>query len=96
MLGIIAGSAAAEAFLLDPANYIGWTVFNCDVSGLGRAQKDHRLAVYKSHIRKVKGDRFGFAAFAGERALHLRQILFSELAAEPHPAFFVFSTWSNL
>ena len=92
----ILGGGAAEPLLLDPADHVGRTILDSNVPRLGRTEKDHRFAVYKGHIRKVKGDRFGFAAFAGERALHLRQIFFSELAAEPHPAFFVFSTWSNL
>src|SRR5438552_126937 len=93
----IGGIAAAESFLFYPADDVGRAVFDCDVSRFGRTKKHHRLAIHKGHIRKVERHSLGFGTFSGKRALHFRQILFSQLAAQPHlERLFVFSARGDL
>src|SRR5262249_30428163 len=88
---------AAEAFLLNPADHPRGTIFDADISRLGRTEKHHRLAVNKCHIRKVERLRLRFGILAGEQPFYFRKVLFSQLATQAHPErFFFFTGWCDL
>src|SRR5437867_8825316 len=80
-LRIVAGRAA-ETLLLNPADDVGGTILDRDLSRLGRAEKDHRFAVHKGHVCKIKRDVLGPGVFLGKRTFQFANVFLSELAAE--------------
>ena len=96
LLRIVAGTTA-EAFLLNPANHVRRAILDRNISCLGRTKKHHRLAVHKSHVGEIEGNRLRLGTFGGKCALHFRKIFLSELTAQAHPeGLFIFPSWRNL
>src|SRR5205823_8299664 len=71
---------AAQSFLLDPANNVRRTIFDRDLSRLGRTKEYHRVAVHKGHIRKIERCRLRRAALR-QQPFDFRQVLLRELPA---------------
>ena len=85
---------SAEAFLLDPADNVGRTILDGDITRLGGTQKNHGFAVNKCNVRQVYGD--GRVGASGRQcAFQFRNVFFRELTTQPDAQLLVVLGWRN-
>jgi len=87
---------AAESFLLNPANHVGRTIFDRDITRLYRTEKPHGLAVHERDVREINRNRLR-GGLAGQQALDFWNIFLSQLSTQPQlEVVTIFSIWSDL
>src|SRR5881628_3705710 len=87
---------AAESFLLNPADDIGRTIFDRDITRLCRTEKHHGVAVHERDVREINRNRFR-GGFAGQEPLDFWNIFLSQLSTQPQlEVVTIFPIWSDL
>ena len=87
---------AAESFLLNPANDIGRTIFDRDITRLYRTEKHHGLSVHEGDVREINRNHLR-GGHAGQQALDFWNIFLSQLSTQPQlEVVTIFSIWSDL